>query len=113
MEEGGGRRCGKGMRIPVRRRSGEVRTSRRSEHGAFSHRTKRFQGGAVVERGTEDEAVETENEEETRCWRVVAGAERAMPTAKDTVDVEERGFQNCLDYRDMEREKDFSEVFKF
>ncbi|KAL0834154.1 hypothetical protein Bca101_086043 [Brassica carinata] len=105
VEEGGGRRCGKGMRIPVRRRSGEVRTSRRSEHGAFSHRTKRSQGGAVVERGTEDEAVETENEEETRCWRVVAGAERAMPTAKDTVDVEERGFQNCLDYRDMEREK--------
>ncbi|KAF3602866.1 hypothetical protein F2Q69_00033381 [Brassica cretica] len=102
-EEDGGRRGGKGMRIPVRRRSGEVRTSRRSEHGAFSHRTKRSQGGAVVERGTEDEAVETENEEETRCWRVVAGG--ATPTAKDTVDVEERGFQICLDYRDKERKK--------
>ncbi|CAN6919834.1 unnamed protein product [Brassica oleracea] len=104
-EEGGGRRCGKGMRIPVRRRSGELRTSRRSEHGTFSHRTKRSQGGAVVDRGTEDKAVETENEEETRCWRVVAGAERATPTAKGTVDVEERGFQICLDYRDRERKK--------
>lgn len=105
MEEGDGRRGGKGMCIPIRRRSGELRTSRRSEHGTFSHRTKRSQGGAVVDRGTEDKAVETENEEETRCWRVVAGAERATPTAKGTVDVEERGFQICLDYRDRERKK--------